>query len=127
MCTGMPFEIDCSVDLLSVMGSGIYQWTITVPSDDNLQGQFERTFSPTNNSMIRALELDLTTLNFSSRSFQHQVLSTVFTDNATADLNGTVLSCYWQLNKSVNRSDRVKIVMVGDDTCNVNSKLLRKT
>ena len=125
MCTGMPFEINCSVDLLSVMGSGMYNWTITVPSNDNRHSL--RTFPPTNNSMIRAVELNLTTLNFSSRSFPHQVLSTVFTDNAAADLNGTVLTCsFWQLNKSVNRSDRVQIVMVGDDTGKVNSKLLGK-
>ena len=124
MCTGMPFEINCGVDLLPEMGSGIYNWTITVPNNNNLQRQ--RVFPPTNNSMIRAVELDLTTLNFSSRSFPHQVLSTVFTDNAAADLNGTVLTCFWLLNKSVIRSDRVQIVMVGDDTGKVNRKLLGK-
>ena len=124
VCTGMPFEINCSVDLLSVMGSSHYDWNITLPYYNNQLRR--RSFLLRNNTMPLPVVLNSTTLNFSSRAFPHRVLSTVFTDNATADLTGAVLTCSWQLvsNSSVNGSDSVQLVLVGGDTGNVNSKLL---
>ena len=123
MCTGMPFEINCSVDLQSVMGRSNFVWNIATPYE-NLQRQ--RRFFPANDSGILPIKLNSTTLNFSSRSFPQRQISTVFTDNATADLNGTVLTCHWELvfNNSIYRSDSVQIALVGDDAGNVNSKLL---
>ena len=124
MCTGMPFEINCSVELLSVMGIGFFEWNIAIPAYNNQHQPIS--VSPTNSCMIQPLELNSTALNFCSRSFPRRMLSTLSTDKATVDLNETVLTCSWSLlfpSQGVNGSDSVQLVIVGEDARDVNSKL----
>ena len=72
-------------------------------------------------TMATPISVNSTTLNV-SRSLP--LVSTIFTDNTTADFNGTVITCSEQaINATTLSSASVQIILVGNIGGSVNSRL----
>ena len=74
----------------------ILRWNVTVPLSQT-QRVFQRQLSHIGTiQMVMPIMTALTTLNVSrslNNSWPLPLVSTIFTDNATADLNGTTMTC----------------------------------
>ena len=117
MCLGAPLRTNCSVSSLTIDDETILEWSITSPSYPTAQ---TRSIIGDSMTMAAPIPLNLTTLNI-SRSFP--LSSMLFTDNATADLNGTVITCSGQdFGSGAMASTSVQIILIGNSCGAANSR-----
>ena len=118
MCLGGPLKTNCSVSSMTINDELVLKWTVTIPS---YQRTWIRSIIYDSMTMAPPVLLNLTNLNI-SRSFP--LSSMIFTDNATADLNGTMITCSGQDFGSVAMaSASVQIILIGNYHGAVNSRL----
>ena len=118
-CFGGPLRTNCNVSSMTINDETILEWNITIPSYHTTQ---TRSIIGDSMTMAPPILLNLTTLNI-SRSFP--LSSMIFTDNATADLNGTMITCSGQdFGSGVMASASVQIILIGNNHGAVNSTRL---
>ena len=121
VCHGGAMSVMCSTN------ASLLQWNITLLHNDPLLNQriFTRDLSYVGTAvMAKPISLALTTLNV-SRSLNNNstlpLVSMISTDNATADLNGTIITCLAPGTLASN-STSVEIFLVGN-TDNIDSEI----
>lgn len=100
--------------------TALLEWNVTIPGSLEAETRsFERA---SNRTTTTPIVLNLAILNI-SRSFP--LVSDIFTDNATTDLNGILITCIEQtsiVNRDTRMSASTQIILIGNNGGNVNSK-----
>ena len=124
VCSGGPLRTNCCVSSLTINDETLLEWSITSPSHSTAQTRSiigDSTHGDNTTVMVRSILVNLTTLNI-SRSFL--LSSMIFTSNATADLNGTMITCSGQdFGSGAMASASVQIILLGSNHRAVNSRL----
>ena len=96
VCSGGPLRTSCSVSSMTITDETILEWNITSPSYPTQTRSIIGDNTHGNSTTVMTAPISVnswTTLNI-SRSFP--LSSIIFTDNATVDLNGSVITCTGQ-------------------------------
>ena len=124
MCLGGPLRTNCNVSSMIINDETLLEWSITSPSHPTAQTRSivgDSTHGDNTIVMVTSILVNLTTLNI-SRSFP--LSSMIFTSNATADLNGTMITCSGQdFGSGAMASASVQIILFGSNHRAVNSRL----
>ena len=108
----------------------LLRWNITLLHSDSFNNQrtYIRDLSYIGTAiMATPISTALTILKISrslNTSSPLPLISTIFTDNATTDLNGTVMTCSETPLRSSEVLACVEVILIGNNTGNVNSRFI---
>lgn len=120
-CHGGAMTVTCSTS------AELLRWNITLLHSDSFNNQriFVRDLSYIGTAiMATPISTALTILNISrslNTSSPLPLISTIFTNNTTTDLNGTVMTCSGTPLRS-SEVYSVEVILIGNNTGNINSR-----
>jgi hypothetical protein len=116
VCLGREMRIRCNTS-----SAVLLEWSVTVPGSSSLEAE-TRSFERESSRVTATPIIVNTAILIISRSFP--LVSEIYTDNATADLNGVLITCteYASLIGTDSTSASIQIILIGNNGGNVNSR-----
>ena len=118
VCLRGQLNVTCSTS------ADTLQWTVVSPQYPLV---FSRGVAKHGTAeMATSIPTNLTTLHvlrFLNEGLSLPLISTIFTDNATADLNGTIITCSAEIGEQSLANDSLQIILARNNSGNINSGL----